>query len=87
MTHNEMMTLKKGDLVTVTKSGKTYRCDGPFRKTEGYREDGAFFYQQRNGKDYGPIRPLKAESIERAEDDGSHPVDMSVQQQVGRLVW
>lgn len=68
MTYEETMTLNKGDLVQH-KAGRTYRVYA----SHGITHDGQMvrlsepdFIQQRNGKDYGPVRRLKPESIRKA---------------------
>ena len=60
MTQNEYEALEQGDLVKVSKSGKVYRVGLVSDKYP-------YFWQQRDGRgDYGPVRHLKPESIERA---------------------
>jgi hypothetical protein len=81
MTHEEMLKLEKGALVVVEKTGKVYRCDY-VSPPKGDWKGNTHFIQQRDGKDYGPVRFLKAENIRRdsQEDDGSSPADLSAWQ-------
>jgi hypothetical protein len=108
MTRDEMMSLSKGDLVTVKKTGKVYRCYcvdpafSPERNAEieaemarqtaargfysGYLPGftgSVTFIQQRNGEDYGPVRNLKPENIERVT--ASAPIPSGVYKDHGKL--
>lgn len=66
MTYEQMMSLSKDDKVITIKSRKPYRVTAVCRAGEGWKHDGVLFVQQRDGRDYGPERFLKAENIERA---------------------
>lgn len=58
MSSEQFASLKDGDMVTA-QSGKTYRCDGQ----RAWEPGTAFFVGQRNGKDFGPSRVMRAGSV------------------------
>lgn len=60
MIKSEAITLQPGDLVTVRRSGKTYRVDEVCPNDEQFRA-----MQLRNGKQYGPIRYLAFAAVDR----------------------
>lgn len=74
MIKSEAITLQRGDLVTVRRSGKTYRVNNVRPNDEEFEA-----VQQRNGKPYGPIRFLQFAAVDRLSiADDRHPASQAL---------
>lgn len=74
MIKSEAITLQRGDLVTVRRSGKTYRVNNVRPNDEELEA-----VQLRDGKTYGPIRFLQFAAVDRLSTaDDRHPASQAL---------